>query len=89
MVAVEHPAGIDPAFHHIGEEFVDIGACRCRTAGNDHVAVEHLLRALDCPILWHSDASHGATGTNDRHRRVDRLLGSDALEHRPDAEAAR
>src|SRR5262245_3933716 len=39
--AVEHPAWLDTAFEHIGQQFLDVGAGRRDPAGERDVAEEH------------------------------------------------
>src|SRR4051794_5764097 len=86
--AVEHPAWVDAAFHHVRQQLRDIGARRRRTSGDTHILEEHLIGGRDDLVVRHADPANRAAGPSNRHGRGKSLLGSNAFQHRMDSEAA-
>src|SRR5690348_12240524 len=68
---------------------MNVGAGGGWSSGHDDIVVEHLLCALEGLIVRHADPSDSAAWADNSHRRVHCLLGSDTLQDRLRAEAAR
>src|SRR6202034_3099511 len=78
---VEHPAGINRAVEHIGQQLVDVGPGRCDPTGHGQVAHEHADTHGELVVLGGTDPADDATVTHHGKRRVDRILQTGALQH--------
>jgi hypothetical protein len=53
--AVEDPAGFDPAFQHVGEQFLDVGPGRGGAAGDGDVAQDQVRAERPFGVLGQAD----------------------------------
>ena len=82
VLEVEDPPGVDRAVEHRRKQGLDVGAGRCRTAGEGDVVVEQASETdRRLFALRDADAADGAACANDADRLfVDRQV-ADRLQH--------
>src|SRR6184192_2146117 len=63
--AIEDPARLDPSLEDVGQQLLDVGADRGRTAADADVVVERGLRRGELLLLRDADPADGAAGSGD------------------------
>src|SRR5207249_3803123 len=80
--AVEDATRLDPPLENVGQQLLDVGAYRSRSAADRHVLEECLLRARDRVVVRDADTADRAAWTRDLDRGEGRVACADALENR-------